>query len=166
MKLTQNSRVYLFGFGLVLAYIPMLFIFSPLQLYLLTGSILMTSSVACVAAYWTVIGASVKLRIRQLDRTDILTFGILLLFAGTAFREGYVTFWREFFPLSDFRPGLYFQPLSFIRYTCIVASMMALSARKSIIGPVYMTRVPGWPHMFISLTLGIMVGFGMIYWRA
>lgn len=163
MKFLMNSRVVYIAIILLLLFVPMAMVLDPLVLYLLTGSVLMVTSTVAVFMYWPVIHYALMAQVGDVDKTDILTFGIILLFAGTAFREGYITFWRELFPLFQLRPVEYFYPLSFIRYTCIVASIMALCARDMVFEHKYPGRLPGWPTAILSVVAGIAMGFTMIY---
>jgi hypothetical protein len=163
MKLIVQSKVSYVAVSLLAAFIPIAVALTPRQLYLMTGSMLLTTSMAAVLAYLPVIRYTIQIRVAHIDRTDLLTFGIVLLFAGTAFREAYVTFWWGFFPPTPPRPDGYLYPLAFVRYTCVVASMMALSAREMVIGPSYLNSVPGWPYAIVSTALGILLGVFMIF---
>lgn len=163
MKVLVKSRVIHVALLLLLLFVPMAVVLDPLALYLITGSVLMVTSVAAVFAYWPVIFYSLRAHVNDIDKTEILTFGIILLFAGTAFREGYITFWREFYPLSVTRNEEFYYPLAFIRYTCIIAAVMALCARDMVFEFTHPGRIPGWPTAILSTALGLAIGFGMVY---
>lgn len=164
MTLVLRWRVFQLAIFLILAFIPIALITPPTQLYFLMGSILLTTSVTAVWQYLPVVRTALHVRVKNVDRVEVLTFGILLLFAGTAFREAYITFWREFIPLGDRRPDQYFYPLAFVRYLCIVASILALCARDMITTPLDRSRMPGWPAAILSVVVGALVGTFMIYW--
>lgn len=159
-----RGRVFQVALLLALAFFPIAYFVPATKLYFMMGSVLLTTSITAVWQYWPVVKNALKVRLRSVDRVEVLTFGIILLFAGTAFREAYITFWREFLPLGLRRPDEYFYPLAFIRYTCIIASVLALCAKDMIIGPVGKRRMPGWPVAILSVAIGIAIGTFMIYW--
>lgn len=165
MNFVKDSRVMYLAAILLLAFFPIAYFIPATPLYLVLGSILFTTSTAAVWQYWPVIKVALKVRFKNIDRVEFLSFGIILLFAGTAFREAYITFWREFIPLGDRRPDAYFYPLSFIRYTCILASVFTLCARDIITTPIDTRKTPGWPVAILSVFIGFWIGTLLIYLR-
>lgn len=157
-------RVVYLALFLLIAFVPVAWLTPPNQLYMMLGCILLTTSTAAVWQYWPVISQAICKRLQGIDKVELLAFGLILLFAGTAFREAYITVWREFFPLADRRPGEFFYPLAFIRYTCIVATIVTLTAKDWIIDNNQHATVPGWPAAIMSTFLGVVLGTFMVYW--
>lgn len=162
MKLLLKSKVLHLAIALLALFVPLMLVFTPLQLYLLIGSVLLCTSVTVIYAYLPVIRYTLRTNIRHIDKTEVLTIGILLLFTATALREFYVTFWREIFPLAAQRHEDYFYPLSFFRYVGVVASILALCARRMVLGPAQLRKVPGWPAAILSVGIGLAIGAVMI----
>lgn len=162
MKLVLQSKVIHLAVALLAFFVPLVLLLEPLTLYMYTGSVLFSTSIAAVLAYWPVVRYTMHTRTHKIDRTDVLSIGIVLLFTATAFREVYVTFWREFFPLRATRLDEYFYPLSFVRYIAIVAAIMSLCARRITYGPHAFRRIPGWPAAIMSVSLGIAIGTAMV----
>ena len=162
MKVVLQSKVAHLAIALLAFFVPMALLLDPLTLYLITGSVLFTTSVTAAAAYWPVVRYTLRTRAHYINKTDVLSIGIVLLFTSTAFREVYITFWREFFPLRSTRPDEYFYPLAFVRYMGIVAAVLSLCARRVIFGPSLFRKIPGWPSAILSVLVGIAIGTGMM----
>lgn len=162
MKLVVRVRVFYLALALMMAFAPVAILTPTYALYLMLGCVLLTTSATVVWQYWPVVNRATWVRIKYIDRVELLAFAIVLLFAGTAIREGYVTIWREFFPIEISRPDEFFYPLAFIRYTCIVASVTALIARDMIVDT-QGSRMPGWPAAILSTLAGLALGTFMVY---
>lgn len=162
MKVVMNSKVIHLVMVLLLLYIPFALFLSPTQLYLLSGSVLLSTSLTAIYAYWPVVRYTMKMDVKRIDKTEVLTMGILLLFLAVASRELYITFWREVFPIANPRPEDYYYPLSFIRYMGAVAAVLTLCARRMTFGPSALQRIPGWPATVLSVFVGLVVGTLMI----
>lgn len=161
-KVLLNSKVIHLAMALLLLYIPFALLLSPTQLYLLSGSVLLSTSLTAIYAYWPVVRYTMKSDVSKIDKTEVLTMGIILLFLAVASREAYITFWREVFPISNPRPEDYYYPLSFIRYMSAVAAVLTLCARRMVFGPSKLHRVPGWPASVLSVFAGLIIGTLMI----
>src|SRR6478736_1658328 len=148
---------------MLLAFFPLVFLFNPTQLYIVLGSVLFATSVSVVHAYWPPLKLALDQSIEELNFVDYLTMGIVLIFAFTSVREGYVTYAQVFNPLPLTRTADYFVPLAFRRYGAIVSAYMALAARHFFLGPRFMYNVPGWPRAVISLAIGIVFGSVLCY---
>lgn len=162
MNTLLHSKVVHLALALLAFFVPLAVMFKPYQLYMLTGSVLLCTSITAVFSYWPVVRYTMKVRVTYIDKTDALTLGIILLFSATAFREAYVTFWREFYPLEQQRPSDYFYPLSFARYVGCVAAIMSLCARHMDFGPARLRRLPGWPASILSILAGLILGAAML----
>src|SRR6478736_3457341 len=147
---------------MLLAFFPLVFLFNPTQLYIVLGSVLFATSVSVVHAYWPPLKLALDQSIEELNFVDYLTMGIVLIFAFTSVREGYVTYAQVFNPLAVVRPDEFYIPLAFTRYGAIVSAYMALAARHFFMGPRFMQRVPGWPRAVLSLMVGAILGVGLI----
>lgn len=153
-----KSKVLHAAVATLLFFLPLAAFLHPVDLYVLMGAVSVVTSLAAVHAYWPALRFSVSRSISDLDKTDVLSMSIILVFLSIAARETYVTFHMTVLPLTIGRPDEYFVPLSFFRYAAITAAVMALTARDDIIGPRYLRRVPGWPRAILSLFAGVMVG--------
>lgn len=161
-KLFLNSKVIHLALALLLLYIPFALFLSPMQLYLLSGSVLLSTSLTAIYAYWPVVRYTLKSDVSRIDKTEVLTMGIILLFLAVASREAYITFWREVFPVAPVRPEDYYYPLSFIRYMAAVAAVLTLCARRMVLGPPPLRKIPGWPATVLSVFAGLLIGTLMI----
>lgn len=161
-KIVMNSKVMHLAMVLLLLYIPFAVFLTPTQLYLLSGSVLLSTSLTAIYAYWPVVRYTMRTDVGRMDKTEVLTMGIILLFLAVASREAYITFWREVFPVSNPRPEDYYYPLSFIRYMGAVAAVLTLCARRMVFGPSVLNKIPGWPATVLSVFIGLVVGTLMI----
>lgn len=146
-----------------MAFIPLALLFHPASLYVFLGSILFTTSIAVVIAYWDAFQLAIYKSIDIYRPVDYLTSAIILIFFFTGCREAYVTFYREFFPQGLGRSDDYYLPLAFVRYGAIMAGYAALAARSYI--PTHSTfrQMVGWPRAILSLVLGSAIGFFLVW---
>lgn len=161
--LAIKSKLLHVALVLLLAFIPVVLLINPTNLYILLGAVLFTTSVSVVHAYWPPLRLALDLSVEDLNMVDYLTMGIVLIFTFTSIREGYITYNQVFNPLPITRSADYFVPLAFARYGAIVAAYMALAARQFFLGPRFMHNVPGWPRAVISCVVGIVAGSVLIY---
>lgn len=148
---------------MLVAFFPFVFLFDVSKLYVMLGAVLFTVSISVIHAYWPPLVIALRQSITQLNFVDYLTMGIVLIFAFTAMREGYVTYTQIFDPMPTPRPDDFYIPLAFTRYGATVAAYMALAARHFLMGPRFMYRVPGWPRAVLSMASGVALGIILIY---
>jgi len=161
--LAIKSKLLHVALVLLLAFIPVVLLVNPAYLYILLGSVLFTTSVSVVHAYWPPLRLALTMTVDELSMVDYLTMGIILIFAFTSVREGYITYNQIFNPIPFSRPPSFFVPLAFTRYGAIVSAYMALAARHFFLGPRFMNNIPGWPRAVLSAVLGILLGTFLIY---
>lgn len=161
--IVKKSKLLHVALVMLIAFFPVALVFDPTQLYVLLGGILFATSISVVHAYWPPLKIALRQSITNLNFVDYLTMGIVLIFAFTGVREGYVTYNQVFNPLNITRPTDFYMPLAFTRYGGIVAAYMALAARHFLMGPRFLNRVPGWPRAVISTTLGVVLGSVLVY---
>jgi hypothetical protein len=166
MDILRSKAVYI-GLLLLFAFVPMIMFFDPVELYIFIGSILCTTSAAVVYAYWSALTATAGTRLQALQRVDVLTMALIIVFAAICLREGYVTISSEFFPTRGVTPRSeeFYIPLAFFRYLKVVAALLALGARRvlALEGVPFLGRLPGWPLAITSGALGSTIGLVLIY---
>lgn len=161
--LAMKSKLLHVALVLLLAFIPVVILVNPSYLYILLGSVLFTTSVSVVHAYWPPLRLALNMSVNELSMVDYLTMGIILIFAFTSVREGYITYYQIFNPFPISRPDTYYVPLAFTRYGAIVSAYMALAARHFFLGPHFMNHIPGWPRAILSLLVGVVMGLVLMY---
>lgn len=152
MMQAVRSKVLHVAMVLLLLFIPITYLVPSYALYKILGVTSVVTSSAVVYSYWPTLKYSVSQTIRELDRTDVLSMAIILIFASIAFREGYVMALQAFYPLGDSREAGYYLPPAFVRYSFIISALLALTSRNR-------SSLPGWPYAIISLGLGIVLGY-------
>lgn len=166
MSLLESKLLHV-AVWLLVAFIPIALFFGPVNLYLFLGSLLFTTSVAVVIVYWPVLMLSFELTINKVTLTDILTMSIVITYLTIGAREGYVTVYREFFPLpGSGRPDEFYLPLAFLRYTALAAGLLALAAMNREKGETLLYRLPGWPRAVLAVATGSVLGAILIALRA
>lgn len=163
LAIATKSKLLHVAVALLVIFFPITYLFNATQLYILLGAILFTVSVSVVHAYWPPLKIALNQSVSNLTFVDYLTMGIVLIFAFTSIREGYVTYMQVFHPLRVTRSEDFYVPLAFSRYGAIVAAYMALAARHFLMGPRFLNRVPGWPRAVISVLTGSVLGTILLY---
>jgi len=161
-----KSKVLHAALMLLVSFVPLALVFEPIELYMLTGSVLFTTSFAVVHAYWPALRTTIDASGDKAERVDALAMAIVLIFLATGLRECYVTFYREFVNNTRWLPTDYYKPLVFIRYTAAVAAVMALVSMRVPRGETWLSRLPGWPRAASSVALGLVIGAILILNRS
>lgn len=162
MKRIARSKVLYLTLLFPLSFLPALFM-NPITVYLFVGSILFTTSIAVMVAYWPSYLYALTTSEAKVDYVDVLSMGIMIVFGAMACREGYVTIYREFFPPPVWnRSANYYLPLSFFRFMAVWGALLHLSARKAMLGPSMMRRVPGWPSAIFSIGAGVLIAIYLL----
>lgn len=155
-----RSKVLHLAAIIMAAFLPLTIFVPSDTLYLFTGCILLTSTIAFIHAYWPALQISIKMTVNELGKVDILTLALFIVFSAVGFREGYIQLSREFWPvdIGYGRAPEYYIFLSFMQYCTTIAALLALSARNSRLGPAFMENVPGWPRGVFAVLAGLVVG--------
>jgi hypothetical protein len=162
MLLLQSKLLHV-ALWLLAAFIPLAVFFGPVNLYIFVGSLLFTTSIAVVIVYWPALMLAFDLTVEEIRLVDILTMSIVITFFTIAVREGYVTLWREFFPLPGAgRPDEFYLPLAFTRYTALSGGLLALAAMNTERGNSFMYNLPGWPRAVLAVAVGSIMGAVLI----
>lgn len=165
MQVIVKSKVVTVAIALLASFIPLALLTDDGVLYVVVGAVLFTTSLAVVHAYWPALKVAINYSVEKLKYVDLLTMAIVLGFVGIAFREMYVTGYRVLYVQGLGRDDEYFVVLSFFRYTAIIAAVFALLAQKVETGRSIMDRIPGWPHVILSVGAGLILAVALVLIR-
>lgn len=165
MQAIVKSKVVIAALVLLACFLPLSLLISNGVLYVVVGSILFTTSLAVLHAYWPSLKLAISYSIEKLTYVDLLTMGIVLIFVSTSFREMYVTFYRVIYVSGLVREDEYFTTLSFFRYVGIIGAVLVLEARRFRFGHSALSRMPGWPYVVISVSAGLIISVALLSMR-
>jgi hypothetical protein len=131
-------------------------------LYVVIGSLLITTCVVVTHAYWPSAKMAIHVKASDLKPVDVLSMAFVLLFFFTAARETYITVWRQYFP-SDFPNDInYYGPLIVFRYWLLVAAIMVLKAMPNLAEYKLLHTVLGWPRITIAVASGLILAIVLV----
>lgn len=162
MQAIIKSRVVATALILLACFVPLSLLMDNGVLYVVVGSILFTTSLAVLHAYWPSLKVAVSYSVKELSYADLLTMGIVLIFVSTSFREMYVTFYRIIYVSGLVREDEYFTTLSFFRYVGAIGAILVLEARRFRFRSSVFGRMPGWPYVVISVSAGIIIAIALL----
>lgn len=161
MQALVRSKVINVALLMLASFIPLALFMNLAHLYVVVGSILFTTSIAVLIAYWPALRIAINYSVDELSYVDLATLAIVLMFVSTSFREMYVTFYRVVYVEGLGRDDEYFMALSFFRYVGALGAFLFLAARKVQSGNSILDRI-GWPHAVLAVIAGVIISVALV----